>query len=347
MDRLQSMRVFEQVVAENGFAACARKLDISPAAVTRLVGDLEEHLGVRLLQRTTRSLALTPAGEAYLDRVRGLLVELEDAEEVARNHAREMSGSIRVASLPGLATHLVAPAVAAFRRQHPKVTIELRSDVLAFRAIEANDITLLSDHVVVPSEMVVRRVVETSSILCASPDYLRRHGVPRLPQDLQAHDVVRLSLPHIASGPLRLIDETQLHREEAVSVSPVLTCNDHEAVLRSTLDGAGISSQALQVAAPMLRTGQLRRVLAPWISERFILIAAFASRRHMPTRTRAFLDHLIQGAGQSKAALALGDKRDVSRSGVDRLPERVRLASTVGGPFEADQRTLNGLIALQ
>ena len=304
MDKLRSMMVFERVVKENGFGACARKLDISPAVVTRLIGELEDHLGVRLLQRTTRRLALTPAGEAYLDRVRGILAELEDAEEAARSHAREMSGSIRVMSLPGLAAHLVAPAVAAFRRQHRMVTLDLCSDMLASRAIEANDITLLTDQVAVPNETVVRRVVETTSILCASPDYLQRYGEPRSPQDLQKHAVVRLSFPDVGSGPLRLIDESDPGREESVSVSPVLTCNDHEAVLRSTLDGAGISSQALQVAAPMLRAGRLQRVLAPWIAERFTLIAAFASRRHMPTRTRAFLDHLIHYAEQSKAAVA-------------------------------------------
>lgn len=304
MDRLQSLRVFEQVVAENGFAACARKLDLSPAVVTRLVSDLEDHLGVRLLQRTTRRLALTPAGEAYLDRVRGILVELEEAEEVVRSHAREMSGSIRVSSLPGMATHLVAPAVAEFRRQHPKVTIELRSDVLASHAIEANDITLLTDHVPISAGTITRRVVESTSVLCASPEYLRRRGEPDSPKDLQAHDVLRLILPDFASGPLRLIDETDPRHEEAVSVSPVLMCNDHEAVLRSTLDGAGISSQALQVVAPMLRSGQLQRILTPWIAERYNLIAVFASRRHMPTRTRAFLDHLIRFADQLKLAVA-------------------------------------------
>ena len=243
MDKLRSMRVFEQVVAENAFAAASRKLDIAPAVVTRLIADLEDHLGVRLLQRATRRLALTPAGGAYLDRVRGILAEIEEAQEVARSHAQEMSGSIRVSSLPGMATHLVAPAVAEFRRQHPKIIIELRSDVLASHTIEANDITLLTDHVVVPSDSVVRRVVESTSILCASPDYLGRHREPRLPQDLRQHAVVRLSLPDIVSEPLRLIDETDPRREEAVSVSPVLICNDHEAVLRSTLDGAGISSQ--------------------------------------------------------------------------------------------------------
>src|SRR4051812_15856214 len=111
MDRLQSMRVFEQVVAEGGFAAAARKLDLAPAVVTRLVGDLEKHLGVRLLQRTTRRLSLTPAGEEYLARLRAILGDLAEAEAMAHAHSREMTGTVRVAALPGLATHVLAPAI--------------------------------------------------------------------------------------------------------------------------------------------------------------------------------------------------------------------------------------------
>lgn len=304
MDMLRSMRVFERVVAENGFAACARQLKLSPSVVTRLVGELENHLGVRLLQRSARSLALTPAGEAYLDRVRGILSDIDEAEELARNHAHRMSGCVRVSTLPGLATHLVAPAVAEFRRLHPQISIELRSDMQAARSIEAHDITLLTDQVAIPAETVVRRVVEGSAVLCASPAYLSRHGAPESPQQLPYHAVVRMSLPDVPPGELRLMDELDPGRETRVLLRPVLVCNDHEAVLRSTLDGAGISSQALQVAAPMLRSGQLRRVLRPWISERFTLIAAFASRRHLPARTRAFIEHLIQVAERSSAAVA-------------------------------------------
>jgi DNA-binding transcriptional LysR family regulator len=301
MDRLQSMKVFKQVVAENGFAAGARKLGLSPARVTRAVQDLEDHLGVQLLQRTTRRLVLTAAGETYLERVRGFLSDLEAAEEAAHNHAHEMAGSVRVLSLPGLATHLLAPAIAGFRRKHPKVTVELRSDALASRDIEGHDIALLIDQVPLPGDVVVRRLVDGHSILCASPDYLRRHGAPRTPQDLREHVIVRLVRPGVASGPLVLADEGDGDLQELVDVSPAVTCNDHEAALRSTLEGAGISSQAVQVAAPMLRSGQLQRVLSPWISERFTLVATFTSRRHMPARVRAFLDHLLEHAQQAKA----------------------------------------------
>src|SRR6478609_9239565 len=100
MDRLQSMRVFQQVVDEGGFAAAARKLDLAPAVVTRLVGDLERHLGVRLLQRTTRRLALTPAGEVYLGRLRAILGEIDEADAMVHEHSREMSGTVRILTSP-------------------------------------------------------------------------------------------------------------------------------------------------------------------------------------------------------------------------------------------------------
>jgi len=306
MDRLQSMRVFEQVVTESGFAASARKSGLSPATVTRLVRDLEDYLGVRLLQRSTRRLALTPAGEAYLDRVRGILSDIDAAEEAVHSHAREMSGSVRVASLPGMATHLVAPAVAEFRRLHPKVTIELHSDVLAYRGIEGHDLTLLTDHVPLPAGAVVRPVVSSESIFCASADYVRRHGALHAPQELLQHAFIRVMLPGLPTSPVRFVHEDELDRVEEVAVVPVLCCNDHEAVLRSTVEGAGISSQVLQVAAPLLRAGRLQRVLAPWLAERFTLLACFASRRHMPTRTRAFLDHLIWHATLAKDGLLAG-----------------------------------------
>src|SRR5689334_15437691 len=125
MDRLQSMRVFQQVVDEGGFAAAARKLDLTPAAVTRLVSDLEKHLGVRLLQRTTRRLSLTPAGEAYLGRVRTILGDIDEADAMVHAHSREMSGTVRVLAQPVVATNIIAPAVRDFQLQYPEVLLEL------------------------------------------------------------------------------------------------------------------------------------------------------------------------------------------------------------------------------
>jgi len=114
-------------------------------------------------------------------------------------------------------------------------------------------------------------------------------------------------LPGFPPGPVRLVHAEEADRFEEVPVVPVLCCNDHEAVLRSTVDGAGISGQALQVAAPLQRNGRLQRVLTPWLAERFTLLACFASRRYVPTRTRAFIDHLIRHATLTKdGGLPLG-----------------------------------------
>jgi DNA-binding transcriptional LysR family regulator len=306
MDRLQAMKVFERVVVENGFAAAGRKLDLLPSTVTRLVAELEEYLGVRLLQRSTRRLALTAVGASYLDRVRSILSDIADAEEAAHSQSREMSGSIRVLALRGMATHLVAPAIAEFRRRHPKVTIELHSDGPAPGDIEDHDITLVTDQVPLPGEIVVRPVVRCDSVFCASPDYVRRHGAPRAPQDLLEHAMVRIVVPGVPYGPLRVLHETDEGREEEVGVSPVFTCDDHEAALRGTLEGAGISSLTMQVAAPMLLSGRLQRVLTPWLSDRFTLMAGFSSRRHVPVRTRAFLDHLIRHAARGAGGTDAG-----------------------------------------
>lgn len=299
MDRLQAMKVFQQVVASKGFAAAARKLDLPPSTVTRLVQDLEDHLSVQLLQRTTRRLALTPAGETYLDRVQGILDDIEEAEEAVNDHAREMSGSVRVVALPAMATHLVAPAAAAFRRLHPHVTMDLRSDFQPTHGIEGHDIALLTDELAVPADAVVRPLLQSSWILCASPEYVARHGTPGAPQELQRYEMIRLVRPDHWTGPLRLRHEAEPGREESVEIGAAMICNEHEPVLRATLDGAGISAQTLQVAGPLMRRGQLRRVLPGWTAGRFTLIAIFASRRHMPARVRAFLDHLVQFATEA------------------------------------------------
>src|SRR5690606_29500343 len=167
MDRLLSMRVFERVVDEGGFAAAARALDMSPPVVTRLVADLEDHLGVRLLQRTTRRQALTEVGRAYLSRVRGILQEIDEAESIASAHTCELAGVLRVYAPPVLASHVVAPVLAGFRAEHPGIWIEL--EVLSPRnvPIEDYDVTLLGADASFDADVVARTVVETETILVA------------------------------------------------------------------------------------------------------------------------------------------------------------------------------------
>jgi len=282
MDRLQSMRVFQQVVEEGGFAAAARKLDLAPAVVTRLVSDLEHHLGVRLLQRTTRSLSLTQAGETYLERLRGILAEIDEADAQVQVQTQEMSGTVRVLAPPVAATHTLAPAIAGFQKLHPLVTVDLHVEDSPDPAVHEYDLAVLNSTVHIDPNVIARPIILSQAIFCASPDYLKRHGEPKLPEDLMKHRVLRLRTPSVRLGPMRLLDPTDNDRMRELDVPAVLTANHTDTLLRATLEGGGVSSQPIDLLAPLLGGGHLKRVLAPWITARLSLIAAIPSRKYMP-----------------------------------------------------------------
>ena len=176
MDRLLSMRVFQRVVDEGGFALAARSLNVSPTTVTRLVGDLEQHLGARLLQRTTRRMALTEAGENYLERLRSALQELDNAEAAVAADVTDLSGVLRVVATSTLATYLLAPAVPAWRTQYPQVSMEIIVDDAPLNRVEEFDVTFLVGESNLNADIVARRLWESDRILCASPHYLRAAG---------------------------------------------------------------------------------------------------------------------------------------------------------------------------
>ncbi|MFP8777403.1 LysR family transcriptional regulator [Hydrogenophaga sp. RWCD_12] len=294
MDRLTSMRVFLRVVDEGGFAAAARALDMSPAVVTRLVADLEEHLGTRLLQRTTRRQSLTDAGEAYLERVRHILQDLDDAHSLVSSHTQELSGTLRVLASPVLATHVLAPMVASFHQRYPQILLDIEVANHREPPIEAFDITLMGADEGYDANIIARKVNATEAFLVASPEYLARKGVPATPQELLQHDCLRIK-PDMGmrSRQWRLF-RSDRDDEVLLDVKPVLWANHTDTLMRAALDGAGITGTTVELAAPHLSSGALVRVLAPWITGRFTLYAALPSRKFLPQRTQVFLDHLTE-----------------------------------------------------
>lgn len=298
MDRLLSMRVFERVVDEGGFAAAARAMDMSAPVVTRLVADLEEHLGTRLLQRTTRRLSLTEAGQGYLSRVRNILQDIDEAHAVTSSHTTELAGLLRLHTPPVLASYVIAPLLAEFRRRYPKIMIEIEVQSIKEPPIEDFDITLLGADDSFDADIVARKVMESEAILVASPNYLKRRGVPAQPQDLAAHECLRLKQPN---GRVRIWRMWQPHQSAQVvemAIEPVLQANHTDTLLRAALDGAGITSVAVDLVAPYLTRGELVRVLSPWITGRLAMYAALPSRKFIPQRTRVFLDFLLQETRQ-------------------------------------------------
>jgi DNA-binding transcriptional LysR family regulator len=294
MDRLLSMRVFQQVAQSGGFAVAARELDLSAAVVTRLVADLEEHLGVRLLQRTTRRVAVTEAGQAYLSRVSHILQDIEEAHAAASAHTEDMSGVLHIQASPVLAVHVLAPLVASFRALHSQVMFDIDVDAPDVLRVEEHDISLMAVEAGFDEQVIARKILSSYGVLVASPAYVQRRGAPQQPEDLSAHDALRVRTPGLRPQTWRLTRESPAPLQVDVPVTPVVWANDVDTVLRTALDGMGIASIPIELVAPMLASGVLVRVLTPWIIGHYTLMAALPSRRFMPKRTRAFLDHLTE-----------------------------------------------------
>jgi len=296
MDRLTSMRVFQKVIDEGGFAAAARALDMSPAVVTRLVADLESHLGTRLLHRTTRRVSLSATGETYLGRVRAILQDIDEAHNVASAETQEPAGVLRLLMPPALATYVLAPLIAEFRSLHPKIRLHIEVESHDDLPIEDYDLTLMPTTDRFDGDIIARKVSTSEAILVCSPDYVARRGMPLTPDDLSTHEMLHLRVPGNMLRILRLYDPERQDKELNVAIEPGLWINHTETLMRAVVDGAGITSVVVGLAAPYLARGRLVRVLRPWITGRLSLYAALPSRRYMPERTRVFLDFLIDRA---------------------------------------------------
>jgi DNA-binding transcriptional LysR family regulator len=293
MDRLLSMRVFQRVIDEGGFAAAARMLDMSPAGVTRLVTDLEQHLGTRLMQRTTRKLSLTEAGEAYLMRVRSILAEVDDAEATAASSASELQGMLHILAPPLFANNFLANQISRWISRYPKVTIDLHVDPFPQSRVEEFDATFIIVNEGFDANVVARPVAHTEWIVCASPAYLQRRGTPLQPQDLQRHDYLRFpwqtASGHTARG-LRLLSVDASQNDIETPMHVVLQSASYDALFTAALDGAGIVVMPKFPVDNYLKSGALVHLLPDWIFGRFTVYVALPTRKLIPARTRAFLD---------------------------------------------------------
>ena len=223
---------------------------------------------------------------------------------MAHAHSREMSGTVRILASPVLATHFLAPAVAEFQRRFPEVVLDVHVEDVADPNVEDYDLAVVNDLLPIHSTAIVRTIHHAEAFLCAAPSYLAAHGEPEVPEDLRHHRCLRLRMPGMRLRTMALIDPTDGDRRVEVEAPAVLMANHTDTLMRATVDGAGISSQAVDLVAELLKNGQLRRVLAPWITTRLSLAVALPSRKFMPARTRAFVDHLAEHARKSVAGLA-------------------------------------------
>jgi DNA-binding transcriptional LysR family regulator len=306
MDQLKALRVFVRVIDEGSFAAAARALDQAPAVVTRLVAELEAHLGARLINRTTRRLALTDIGEAYLERARRILMEVEEAEALAASATAEPRGHLRVLLPPAIAVHQLAKHLARFHRQYPQVTLELHSPGPVSALDESFDLTILSSREPLQGDYVARRLARTEVIMCAAPAYLDRHGRPGHPSELRSYAAMLPPISELQRGILflrgGLDDASAVETFLGVPQRPVLATTSIDTNYSAALHGLGIAGLPSFVIADALREGRLERVLPEWRLFSFTIWAAMPTRKYLPARTRVFLDFLL--------ALFGGEDRD-------------------------------------
>jgi len=296
---IDEMAAFALVAEHKSFAKAAVALGVSRSALSHTMRALEERLGVRLLNRTTRSVAPTDAGERLLARLRPALDEIGAAVEEINTYRDSPAGSLRLTVLPLATRTVVAPMLARFMAAYPQIRVEISSDG-ALRDIVRDRFDagirpgerVERDMVVVPVSGPIRLAV------VASPEYLARKGTPRTPRDLQEHDCIRLRLP--SSGGLfpwrfasarRGQDATGGETFE-VAVDGRLIANDTDLIIRAALDGAGIAYVAGENLDAAIAEGRLVRLLADWTPPLSGLYLYYPSRRQVPRPLRAFIDFL-------------------------------------------------------
>ena len=299
MDRLTAMQVFVDVAQSGSFTATADKLEMSRAMVTRYVGELEHWLGARLLQRTTRSVTLTDAGESCLRRSQQMLALMENVEEETSRHDGALRGQLRVTCSMSFAYAQMAAAISDFLVLHPQLKIDLNASEGALNLVEAR-IDLAIRISAEPDPALIGRVLAPcASVLVAAPAYLAQHGAPQQPADLAAHRC--LSYANFGKSVWRL-QQGDAHRE--VSVASHFSANEATALLQAALAGGGVALQPTYLANPHLADGSLQRVLPDWHLPMMSIYALYPSRKHLSATVRALLDFLAERFASEPWALS-------------------------------------------
>jgi DNA-binding transcriptional LysR family regulator len=288
LDRFVGMAVFAKVVESASFAAAARHFDMSPAMVSKHVRTLEERLGVRLLNRTTRRVSATEVGQDYYERSLRILGELEDAERAAGDLQTAPRGLLKVTTSVSYGARVLSPVVVDFLVAYPDLSIELNLhdhyvDLLEERTDLAIRLGQLSD-----SSLIAKKLTSVEMVLCASPGYLEANGAPQRPRDLLKHNC--LVYTYSASRAWTLTDPNG--KQEVVRISGRLLANSGDSLLALALKSAGIIYAPDYLVGDDLREGRLLRLLPQYTMPDIPVHAVYPHSRYLSAKTRTLIDFL-------------------------------------------------------
>ncbi len=293
MDRFDALSAFVAVSEANGFAAGARRLGVSPSAVTRLIGALESELGVRLIQRTTRSLGLTEAGRRYLGQARRILADLDEANAELQNERAVPRGRL-VVSAPRMFGRLhVAPRLSAYMIRYADVIVDLQLNDRVVNLVEEGIDIAIRIGALDDSSLVARRLGETRRVVVASPAYLARFGRPERPERLAEHQIALFASP---DAPHEWHFFAEGGGDIRVRLSPRLLTNSNEAAIDHVLAGGGLARVMAYQVMDDVGAGRLEVVLAAYEAPTLPISAVYPSSRLLSAKVRLFIDQL---AGQS------------------------------------------------
>jgi DNA-binding transcriptional LysR family regulator len=291
MDRLRALEVFVEVVRRDGFARAAEALDTSPANVTRYISDLEAHLQTRLLNRSSRKMSLTSSGEALFERAKSILDDVAEAEAIVSSATMQPHGVLRINAPLSFGVLHLAPLWAKFMQQYPDVQLEVALiDRVVDIVEEGYDMAIRISRSGSTSH-VARKLASSHNFLCASPAYIKLHGMPTTPAELQQHRCIGYSYAVMA-------DEWQMldaaGRPLSVKVNCIMHSNNGDTARAAALGGLGVIWQPSFLVGADLREGRLVRVMPDYHMPDIDVLAVYPSRRHLSAKVRVMIDFLVE-----------------------------------------------------
>ena len=289
MDKLTSMLVFTKVAKAGSFAAAAKELGLSRAMATKHVMQLENGLGIRLLNRTTRNLSLTEVGMVYLERCLQILDEMEEMEIAVTRLQTEPRGILKVSATPFFGAYHLAPAVAAYTEVYPDVNVELVLQASYVDLIEEGfDLAIHLDELR-DSSLIARKLGSSQRVVCGSPQYFKKRGVPKTPEDLRKHNcLVNSSLPPRDQW----VFSVPGGETTVVKVAGTMQANVADALRMAALSGLGLVLLPTYMVGQDIRKNRLQAVLTNYVPAPLEIHAVYPHRKHLSAKVRTFVDFL-------------------------------------------------------
>lgn len=287
MDRIEGMRAFVTVVSEGGFTRAAERMDQSPQLVSKYVSQLEQHLGARLLNRTTRKTSLTELGTRYFEHAKQILADIDDMESQLGDFGQTARGTLRISAPMSFAIKHMAKLVHDFQTLYPAVNIDLQLNDRKVDIVEEGfDIALRIGHLK-NSSLIAKFITPIRLALCASPEYLEKFGTPERPEDLQNHRYLHYSYMETESQ--EGIHRWLLSGKESTGN---LVSNNGDVLVEAAIAGAGIAIQPTFISGGALASGKLVQILRDYAPEPLGLYAVYPHRKLMASKVRCFIDFI-------------------------------------------------------